>query len=135
MFGGDLRLLGDEEDAFGPWLVSADATRLAAVAAGEDEKSVGEGLVETRFSAPFESILMGESCFRGGDLLPPALPLKEGVIEMLGADDALTGSVTSFEPAAEFFFELVRMAAAAALTAAAFEESCSSLNLACHSRA
>lgn len=122
--GGDLRLPA--------WLVSAEATRLM----GEvTVKSVGEGLVEARLRAPLESILMGGDLLRGGDLLP-AFPLNVGVMEMMGALREDTGDRWSSLPLAEaFFLELVRMAAAAALTAAAFDESCSSFNLACHSRA
>ena len=66
----------------------------------------------------------------------PAFPLNVGVMEMMGALREDTGDRWSSLPLAEaFFLELVRMAAAAALTAAAFDESCSSFNLACHSRA
>ena len=126
-FGGDLRLPA------GDALVSAEATRLT----GEvTVKSVGEGLVEARLRAPLESILMGGDPFlRGGDLLP-AFPLNVGVMEMMGGLREEAGCRRSPLPLAkEFFLELVRMAAAAALTAAAFEESWSSFNLACHSRA
>ena len=126
--GGDLRLPA------GDALVSAEATRLT----GEvTVKSVGEGLVEARLRAPLESILMGgEPFLRGGDFLP-AFPLNVGVMDMMGGlrEEAGCRWPSPLPLARAFFLELVRMAAAAALTAAAFEESCSSLNLACHSRA
>ena len=126
-FGGDLRLPA------GDALVSAEATRLT----GEvTVKSVGEGLVEARLRAPLESILMGGDPFlRGGDLLP-AFPLNVGVMEMMGGLREVAERSSCLQLAeTAFFLELVRMAAAAALTAAAFDESCNSFNLACHSRA
>ena len=125
--GGDLRLPAGEA------LVSAEATRLM----GEvTVKSVGEGLVEARLRAPLQSILMGGDPFlRGGDFLP-AFPLNVGVMEMMGGLREVAERSSCLQLAeTAFFLELVRMAAAAALTAAAFEESCSSFNLACHSRA
>ena len=127
--GGDLRLPAAPGDA----LVSAEATRLAGEVTA---KSVGEGLVEARLRAPLESILMGGDFLSGGDFLP-AFPLNVGVIEMMGAlrEDTAVRSCFPMPLAEAPFLELVRMAAAAALTAAAFEESCSSFNLACHSRA
>ena len=126
--GGDLRLPAAEA------LVSAEATRLTGEVTA---KSVGEGLVEARLRAPLESILMGgEPFLRGGDFLP-ALPLNVGVMEMMGGlrEEAGCRWPSPLPLARALFLELVRRAAAAALTAAAFEESCSSFNLACHSRA
>ena len=67
----------------------------------------------------------------------PALPLNVGVMEMIGGlrEEAGCRWPSPLPLARALFLELVRRAAAAALTAAAFEESCSSFNLACHSRA
>ncbi len=105
-------------------LVSAEVI----VTVDDEEKSVGDdGLEEedARFSAPLESILMGESCFLGGDnllllLFGPFLA-KDGVMETMGAGG---GGREDDDDVA-----LLLSSASATL------ESCNTLSLFCHSRA
>lgn len=137
--GGDLRL----PPTTGLLLVSAAE---ATIWPGEDEeRSVGGGeepLEEARFRAPLESILMAEEAgddlrLGGGDDFfgLVLLLLKVGVMEMIGAVAAVEGMVPPRGDLLLLMDLLDRIAAAAALTAAALEESWSSLSLACHSRA
>ena len=101
----------------------------------------GLGLEATRLSAPLESILIGESCLREGDRLPNeegGLRLSEGVIETMGAEEC-GASEPNGEPSGRLPLESVGVGEVRSRlprrAAAALEEFCSSLILACHSRA